>query len=147
MRKSGHNLHESSNTSLENIFVGRRRSLSLDDLGFNSLNVEDMLKKDHEIRFCSPPHIDDTDDDLEEELPYQEESCEDLGAPKVTVNLATIRESSSPTSVDDEWSPSPIDGDDKSAQSVNPSDNASQKSLSFNMVQNYLSKWKKKIKK
>jgi len=143
MRKSGLNLHASANASLENVFVGRRRSLSLDDLGANGFNVEDMLKKDHEFSFSSDANIDDTDEDLEEELPYQAEACEDLGANELASNLTTIPESSSPTSID-EWSPSP--SDDKSAQPTNPSDNVSQKSLSFTMVQNYLSKWKKKMK-
>lgn len=143
MRKYG-NLYGSATSSIENVFVGRRRSLSLDDLGLNCLDFEKSLKKEHEN--CNS-NIDDTDDDLDEELPYQEDDstfeASKHSTPKETGanSLSTISESS-PAHSFDEWSPSPPVDVEKRPQS-----NLSQKSITLSMVQSYLNKWKKKIKK
>ena len=147
MRKSGNILYGSANSSVENIFIGRRRSLSLDDLGLSGLDFENCLGKEDENYHSITSNTGDTDDDdLGEELPYQDDSIlEDLDCTvsKGANSLSTIRESSPINSVE-EWSPSPP-GYGVRAQSSDP--NVSLKSTSLSMVQSYLNKWKKKIRK
>ena len=145
LRKSGHLLYGSANSSIENVFVGRRRSLSLDDLGLNGLDFENSLKKERENYHSITSNIDDTDEDLDEELPYQDDSATFEASRHSTPkepgakSLSTISESF------DEWSPSPPVDVERRTQSSDP--NISQKPISLSMVQSYLNKWKKKIKK
>lgn len=133
--------------SLESVYLARRRSLSLDDLGL-----------------VSPPSLptsmmDDTDEDLDD-LPSQGEVADDavnVGTePTESSSLSTIREASPIHSVE-EWSPSPADDED------NPSELGSSTTLELRNnlanievakskslprgIQNYLAKWKNMIKK
>jgi len=121
---------------LENVkaaLLGRRRSLSLDDLGLNGYDTNDNAGS------ASPlPYHTETDEEDIEELP---EDC----------TSATLdRKHEDPgasTPIAEEWSPSP-NGDKEQAQSssLNSSSTVSS-NKSKSIIQNYLTKWKNKIKK
>ena len=73
MRRSG-NIYASPAISLESVHLGRRRSLSLDDLGINKDYINDLNSPPSlsiASNLGSPTIIDDTDDDLDD-LPLEE---------------------------------------------------------------------------
>lgn len=126
---------------MESIDLGRRRSLSLDDLGLNGMTSPHSLPLSL---------VDDTDDDLDD-LPSQEEVLEmDVKSSEPEVSsLSTIREASPINSVE-EWSPSPVlDEDDNRSISLpdEQNGNSKPKTLQKGLVQNCLTKWKNMIKK
>jgi len=171
MRRSG-NIYASPAISLESVHLGRRRSLSLDDLGINKDYLNDLNSPPSlsiASNLASPTIIDDTDDDLDD-LPLEETSPESIKRetePEVS-SLSTIRENSPVNSVE-EWSPSPAEESEDNQQTGNGNqsrnssisgllnkDNNRQilsnhEDLSTKspkgFVQNALSKWKNIIKK
>lgn len=171
IRRSG-NIYASPAISLESVHLGRRRSLSLDDLGINKDYTNDLNSPPSlsiASNLGSPNTIDDTDDDLDD-LPLEETPEEDTKPetePEVS-SLSTIRENSPVNSVE-EWSPSPAEEseDNQLAGNGNQSGNSSTSGLLNNrqivpmqedssaksrtipkgFVQNALSKWKNMIKK
>lgn len=170
MRRSG-NIYASPAISLESIHLGRRRSLSLDDLGINKNYTNDLNSPPSlsvASNLGSPNNIDDTDDDLDD-LPLEEtpEDAKKETEPEVS-SLSTIRENSPVNSVE-EWSPSPAEesednqlagngnqsrkssisgllNKDSNRQIVPMHEDLSTKSPK-GFVQNALSKWKNMIKK
>lgn len=158
LRKSSHALGQPA-VSLESVYLGRRRSLSLDDLGLGLPPVNMMQSP------TSLPMMDDTDEDLDD-LPSQEEAvviASTDGGPTESSSLSTIREASPIHSVE-EWSPSPADDEDNQSDEVctttgtttielrnnlvNNSNGSLVKSRSLPRgIQNYLAKWKNMIKK
>ncbi len=153
-RRSGNIYSASPALSLESVDLGRRRSLSLDDLGIKGFSNEFSSLKGLSLT------EDNTDEELED-LPSQEESPLELfndGAgsqtePEVS-SLSTIREASPINSVE-EWSPSPAEDEDNQSQLeiennkkvLTELESAKSKSLPKGFVHNYLAKWKNMIKK
>jgi len=164
------------NTHLHNK-LGRRRSLSLDDLGlkttgsannYHTLNSNTSHKNDVEqTPDESFSNLCDTDDDLDELSSMLEENPPDLlnldagnsssGGELEITSLSTIRESSPVHSVE-EWSPTPNEDEQIDSNSVKSLDNNRQtlnkdststktRSHPIGFVNNYISKWKNKIKK
>lgn len=116
IRKSGH-IYPLSAISMESVDnLGRRRSLSLDDLGIktssNQFNHNDLTSPpslSSASNLGSPTIIDDTDDELDD-LPLEEiseQECKRDTELEVS-SLSTIRENSPVNSVE-EWSPSPAE--------------------------------------
>jgi len=175
IRKSG-NLYPLPAISMESVHLGRRRSLSLDDLGIKDYTQNNDLTSPPSLSIASnlgsPTIIDDTDDDLDD-LPLEEtQEQESKREIETEVNsLSTIRENSPINSIE-EWSPSPAEESEENQQTGNGSqkENDSISGLNNNennkqivplneesnhkarvvpkgFVQNTLSKWKNMMKK
>jgi len=171
MRRSG-NIYASPAISLESVHLGRRRSLSLDDLGINKDYINDLNSPPSlsiASNLGSPTIIDDTDDDLDD-LPLEETTPESTKreTEQEVSSLSTIRENSPVNSVE-EWSPSPAEEseDNQPTGNGNQSRNSSISGLQNKennrqivpmyedssikspkcFVQNALSKWKNMVKK
>lgn len=156
--------------SSEYVCVGRRRSLSLDDLGMGALgSVDNELRKqflDNDTPSepqTAASNVDDTDDDLED-LPSQEETPPSTSNEQgeailqaEACSLSTIREAS-PLNSAEEWSPSPVmEEDNTDRASLTSLDNRSAiiphedqgktRSHPAGFVHNCITKWKNIIKK
>lgn len=153
--------------------LGRRRSLSLDDLGLKTTgsanNYHTLNSTSHKEVEQTPDesfsNLCDTDDDLDELSSMLEENPPDLlnldagnsssGGELEITSLSTIRESSPVHSVE-EWSPTPNEDEQIDSNSVKSLDNrqtlhkdstTKTRSHPIGFVNNYISKWKNKIKK
>ena len=167
IRRSGNIYVASPTVSLESLNLGRRRSLSLDDLGMSSKTFRNDLTSPPSLSLASdlgsPINIDDTDDDLDD-LPLEAESSlseqdmKNQTEPEVS-SLSTIRENSPINSVE-EWSPSPAteELEEENQMSENnkhilhlnnleDSSGGKSRTIPKGFVQNALSKWKNMIKK
>ena len=151
------NIYASPTVSLESLNLGRRRSLSLDDLGMKTTFRNDLTTSPPSLSLASDlgsPNIDDTDDDLDD-LPLEESLSEqDMKQTEPEVSsLSTIRENSPVNSVE-EWSPSPAEESEENQMSENNKqiihvneDSGKTRTIPKGFVQNALSKWKNMIKK
>jgi len=112
-------------------YYGRRRSLSLDDLGLNGYHIPGSGSPLPYLSTVSN-EVTETDEEDIDELP---EDC---------TRLYKQEEEEEPLA--EEWSPSPV-GDNAQSSSLNSSGTTVSSNKSKSIIQNYLAKWKTKIKK